>query len=60
MSSLKSAYLVAYNAACAAGWGYVLMGCIQHIAAGSDPQELYNDVEQVLQIVQTAALMEVS
>ncbi|CAM9642812.1 unnamed protein product [Pylaiella littoralis] len=58
-SSLKNAYLVGYNLACAGGWGYVLLACIRHILAGSEPQALYDEVEKVLQIVQTAALMEV-
>lgn len=59
MPSLKNMYLVAYNGACAAGWGYVLLSCIKHIVDRSEPQALYNEVEQVLQIVQTGALMEV-
>lgn len=59
MPSLKSMYLVVYNMACAAGWGYVLLSCIKHVVDGGEPQALYNEVEQVLQIVQTAALMEV-
>lgn len=48
-----------YNVACAAGWGYILLECIRHIVAGSDPDKLYGDVAQVLQIVQSAAIMEV-
>lgn len=48
-----------YNVACAAGWGYILLQCIRHIVAGSYPSELYDDVAQVLQIVQSAAIMEV-
>lgn len=58
-SPVKNAYLVGYNLACAGGWGYVLLACIRHILAGSEPQALYDEVENVLQIVQTAALMEV-
>ena len=59
MSSVKNVYLVAYNVGCAAGWGYILLQCLKNIAMGTGPQELYNQTEQVLLIVQTAALMEV-
>lgn len=59
-SSVKNAYLIGYNLACAGGWAYVLLACISHILAGNEPQALYDEVEKVLQIVQTAALMEVS
>lgn len=59
MPSVKNLYLVAYNLGCAAGWGYILLSCLKNIAMGTGPQELYNETEQVLQIVQTAALMEV-
>lgn len=59
MLSVKNVYLVAYNVGCAAGWGYILLQCLKNIAMGTGPQELYNETEQVLQIVQTAALMEV-
>ncbi|CAM9772355.1 unnamed protein product, partial [Hapterophycus canaliculatus] len=58
-SPVKNAYLIAYNLACAGGWGYVLLACISHILSGDKPQALYDEVEKVLQIVQTAALMEV-
>eukprot|EP00752_Nemacystus_decipiens_P017800 g15959.t1 len=58
-SPVKDAYLVVYNLACAGGWGYVLLACASHILAGSEPQALYDEVEKVLQAVQTAALMEV-
>lgn len=61
MSSLKNLYLLGYNVACAAGWAYVLITCAQHIVSGKSeqPQALYDEVEQVLKIVQTAAIMEV-
>lgn len=58
-SPVKDAYLVVYNLACAGGWSYVLLACASHILAGSEPQALYDEVEMVLQVVQTAALMEV-
>lgn len=58
-SGVKNAYLIAYNLACAGGWSYVLLACVSHILAGSEPQALYDEVETVLQVVQTAALMEV-
>ncbi|CAM9677997.1 unnamed protein product [Ectocarpus fasciculatus] len=58
-SPVKDVYLIAYNLACASGWGYVLFVCVSHILAGNEPQALYDEVEKVLQIVQTAALMEV-
>ena len=58
-SPVKDAYLVVYNLACAGGWSYVLLACVSHILAGSEPQALYDEVEKVLQVVQTAALMEV-
>lgn len=62
MSSLKNLYLLGYNVACAAGWAYVLITCAQHIVSGKSeqPQALYDEVEQVLKIVQTAAIMEVT
>lgn len=60
MPTLKDTYLVIYNVSCAFGWGYVLFACIRHVMEGrNEPQALYNEVEQVLQVVQTAALMEV-
>lgn len=60
MPSIKDAYLVVYNVACACGWGFVLLACIRHIMEGrNEPEALYSEVEQVLQVVQTAALMEV-
>lgn len=58
-SPVKDVYLIAYNLACASGWSYVLFACVSHILAGNEPQALYDEVEKVLQIVQTAALMEV-
>lgn len=58
-SPVKDAYLVVYNLACAGGWSYVLLACVSHILAGSEPQALYDEIEKVLQVVQTAALMEV-
>ncbi|CAN0213630.1 unnamed protein product [Ectocarpus sp. 4 AP-2014] len=58
-SPVKDVYLIAYNLACASGWSYVLFVCVSHILAGNEPQALYDEVEKVLQIVQTAALMEV-
>lgn len=66
MLSPKKFYLLAYNLACAAGWGYVLAVSLKHVVAAAvessnlDPQAVYDDVEQVLQVVQTAAAMEVS
>lgn len=62
MNSLKKLYLLGYNFACAAGWAYVLVACVKHIVTGKSeqPQALYDEVEQVLQIVQTAAIMEVT
>lgn len=60
MPYLKDGYLVVYNVACASGWGVVLFACIRHVMEGrNEPQVLYSEVEQVLQVVQTAALMEV-
>lgn len=56
-------YLLAYNVACAAGWGYVLLACVRHLVSGGgsgEPQVLFDEVEQVLQVAQTAAVMEVS
>lgn len=54
-------YLLAYNVICAGGWAYVLVACVKHLISGNGekPQALYDEVEQVLQIVQTAAIMEV-
>lgn len=61
MTSIKNLYLLGYNGACAAGWAYVLFVCVKHLAGDKgDPQAVYDDVEKVLQIVQTAAIMEVS
>lgn len=62
MAALKNLYLLAYNLSCAAGWAYVLLLSIRHIATRSgnfDAQAVYDEVELVLQVVQTAAIMEV-
>ena len=59
MTSIKNLYLVSYNLACATGWCFVLFSCLKNFAEQAEPQALYDDVEKALQIVQTAALMEV-
>ena len=55
----KTAYLAVYNAACVAGWTYVLALTAAHFRAGRPASELYDAVEVPLKVVQTAALLEV-
>ncbi|CAM9353587.1 unnamed protein product [Choristocarpus tenellus] len=59
MSMIKNAYLTIYNMASALAWGSILISCVRNVIVGSSTQDLYNEVEIVLQIVQTAALMEI-
>jgi very-long-chain (3R)-3-hydroxyacyl-CoA dehydratase len=60
MASLRGAYLALYNAACQAGWAYVLWLIVQHLAVERQPPStLYAAIATPLQLVQTAALMEV-
>ena len=58
-AALKTAYLTAYNAASAVGWGYVLTLVAQHFQAGGEVDTLYPAVEFPLKVVQSAALLEV-
>jgi very-long-chain (3R)-3-hydroxyacyl-CoA dehydratase len=59
-SGLRTAYLALYNAACQAGWAYVLWLIVQHLAVERQPAStLYAAIAAPLQIVQTAALLEV-
>lgn len=57
--AVKTGYLALYNAACAAGWAYVLALTAAHFSAGRPASELYAAVSGPLKVVQTAALLEV-
>lgn len=60
MGALKTAYLVAYNAASMVGWAYIIAQIAQHFQ--EQPQgyaTLYDRVAPALKVVQTAAFMEV-
>ena len=59
MGALKTAYLVAYNTASAAGWAYLLVLVAQHFQSGGSIDTLYAAIEQPLKAVQSAALLEV-
>jgi hypothetical protein len=52
-------YLLAYNAALTAGWGYVLFLTWKTVLAGGDTEDVWKAVELPLKISQTAAIMEV-
>eukprot|EP01041_Mallomonas_annulata_P002213 gene2213-4301_t len=52
------AYLLVYNIASAVGWACVLLICIKHIASGS-LDSLWDEVNMILKVVQTAACLEV-
>lgn len=51
-------YLFVYNLASAAGWAYVLFLAIVALIAGKAPFPFYETVKFPLQLVQTAALLE--
>jgi very-long-chain (3R)-3-hydroxyacyl-CoA dehydratase len=69
MGVISKTYLVLYNAACIAGWSYVLYEMAQHFLAASAAgpkadywhaaSTLYPRVEKPLKIVQTAAILEI-
>jgi len=52
-------YLFAYNALQVAGWGSILVKTVQGLAAHSTNEQLYHNVELLLQIFQTAAVLEI-
>ena len=55
----KTAYLVAYNLACAYGWALVWKVCFEHIKEGPKLDTFYSEIETNLQYAQTAAVMEI-
>lgn len=52
-------YLVLYNGALFAGWGYVLYLTYKTVLEGGDTTDVYKVVEFPLKVSQTAAIMEV-
>jgi very-long-chain (3R)-3-hydroxyacyl-CoA dehydratase len=54
-----SAYLVAYNLASAVGWALILKLVVESWLAGESPAVLYGKAGVLLQVVQTAAALEV-
>jgi len=56
---LKKLYLIAYNAACFAGWGYCLVTLAQHMANGGAYEDSYPLIAEPLKWAQTAAILEV-
>lgn len=65
MGALTTGYLVLYNAASAAGWGYLIYQIAMYYAAQKpSPLEwhhdtLYDEIGDTLKIVQTSAILEV-
>mmetsp|Transcript_33907 Transcript_33907/g.83127 ORF Transcript_33907/g.83127 Transcript_33907/m.83127 type:complete len:239 (+) Transcript_33907:67-783(+) len=59
MGALKTAYLLAYNVACAVAWGYCLVLAVAALAEGAPAAEMWRRVAPVLVPVQTAMLLEV-
>jgi very-long-chain (3R)-3-hydroxyacyl-CoA dehydratase len=55
----KMVYLALYNAACAAGWAYVLAQLGKGLAEGQGWAAIYQSIALVLQVVQTAAVLEI-
>lgn len=54
-----AAYLVAYNVASAVGWALILKLVVEAWLAGDSPAALYGKVGLLLQVVQSAAALEV-
>jgi len=52
-------YLFAYNALQVAGWGSILVKTVKGLAAHSSNEQLYLNVELLLQVFQTAAVLEI-
>lgn len=61
--SIKTIYLVAYNGAMFAGWGYVLVKMVTQLAKGGDMKQalttVYPAVQGALVIFQTGAVAEI-
>jgi len=57
--SLKKAYLVSYNAICAAGWAFCTIRTVALLAAGAPIRDIYKSIGDVLMAVQTAMLLEI-
>jgi very-long-chain (3R)-3-hydroxyacyl-CoA dehydratase len=59
MASMSKLYLLAYNLACVSGWLYVLVLIALHYQRGHKHETLYAQIHRPLQIVQTAAILEI-
>lgn len=59
MVSAKSAYLILYNLASAAGWGAILFLAVQHRLADKPAKALWSSIDLLLTVTQTAAFMEI-
>ena len=58
--SVSKAYLLAYNAAQAAGWAYLLYLLSPHLSQTlGNGAKIYAKVEFVLKLFQTAAVLEI-
>ena len=59
MSRLLKTYLLAYNGACALGWGYLLYLTAVAYTSAVPPSTLWATLALPLTVVQTAAVLEV-
>ncbi|XP_076437785.1 very-long-chain (3R)-3-hydroxyacyl-CoA dehydratase 2-like [Babylonia areolata] len=58
-SLIVKAYLIAYNVAQMVGWTFLMVKMVQHLIREKKATKLYGEVEPVLQIFQTAAVLEI-
>ena len=57
---LKKVYLIAYNSILTCSWALVLMKALVHVSEKKSFVGLYEEVEFLLKVSQTAAVCEVS
>lgn len=55
----KSQYLICYNVVSALGWAFVLARVVPHLLTGVSTKQLYEEVVDHLQLVQTMAVLEI-
>jgi hypothetical protein len=55
MVSAKSAYLILYNLASAAGWGAILFLAVQHRLADKPAKALWSSIDLLLTVTVTTA-----
>lgn len=56
---LGKIYLTLYNLGMAAGWSAILFKLVRHLASGGDVAGAFSQVEQLLVVCQTGAVMEI-